>query len=175
MTRGHLAAILFGSLGLACGSGSSTEPVDLVTHSAWEVGKLELDPQADHALAEIRCPPGTYGVDGAPPRETFEVTTGDCNFLTASQPALASVEQGRIIHVIVWHLDLGAPLPGPAHAALSIGGDVLWEINVDVPHRAALYDAEIEAPEDIAEGTPVVFHVHNHGTNDWNIQLVQAE
>ncbi len=161
------------TLAACSGSSSPAEPVALIEHAAWTTGRVEVDPQADHAPDPVECAVGTYHVDGLPPFETFEVTTGDCNFLTAAQPSLAEVEAGETLHFIVWHLDLDATLPGPAHAALSIDGEILWELDVDVPADAALYDEQVEAPRAFTRGATVVFHVHNHGTNEWNIQTVE--
>ncbi|MEQ8273141.1 MAG: hypothetical protein RMA76_11160 [Deltaproteobacteria bacterium] len=162
-------------LTLAACSGNSAppEPVALIDHAAWVTGRVEVDPQGLHAPDPITCAAGTYHVDGLPPFETFEVTTGDCNFLTASQRTLAPVEAGDALRLIVWHLDLDATLPGPAHAAISIDGDILWELNVDVPSDAALYDVRIDAPRAFTRDADIVFHVHNHGTNEWNIQTVE--
>lgn len=158
----------------ACsGASEPPDPVSLVDHARWEVGRLERDPQGGHAPETIECAPGTYHVDGLPPFETFEVTTGDCNFFTGSQPIPAAVAEGDTIHFVVWHLDLDATLPGPAHAALSIEGAVLWEIDVDVPSKAALYDVDVVARRAVAKGAHVVFHVHNHGTNEWNVQTIE--
>ncbi len=157
----------------ACSGAEPPEPVSLVDHAVWETGRLEADPQAAHAPATIDCAPGTYHTDGLPPLDTFEVTTGDCNFLTASQPSASAIEAGDTVHLIVWHLDLDATLPGPGHVAVSIDGEVLWEVTVEVPSRAQLFDAEVVAPRAFARGATVVFHVHNHGTNEWNVQTIE--
>lgn len=165
-------AVLLLAFAAACGD---EPPTSLVAHDRWAIGALDYDPQADHAPAIVDCARGTYHVDGVPPYQSFEVTTGDCNFLSASQPIRTSIDSGANLHLVVWHLDLDASLPGPGHAAIAIGGQLLWEVEVDVPSKAALFDVRIPAPRDFEEGEIVVFHVHNHGTNEWNVQTVARE
>ena len=144
--------------------------MELLDHARWDVGRLAQDPQADHAPRMVACAAGTYHIDGVPPFESFEVTTGECNFMSASQPLAQALPQGASLELIVWHLDLDASLPGPGHAAISIDGDVLWEVTVDIPNKAQLYNTMVLTPRDYAMGATIVFHVHNHGTNEWNIQ-----
>ena len=177
MTTGQVAAasLLIALTSVACGSGTPAEPVDLVAPKAWEANRLDVDPQADHAPATVECAPGTYHVDGVAPYEGFEVTTGDCNFMAASQPTMAAVEEGDTLSIVVWHLDLDATLPGPAHVAVSIDGAILWETTVDVPAPAQLYEPRVTAPRAFAAGRAAVFHVHNHGTNEWNMQSIRIE
>lgn len=177
MTTGQVAAAIaiLVTVTAGCGTSEPDEPVDLVRPSSWEVGSLALDPQADHAPDPVDCAPGTYHVDGVPPFEGFEVTTGACNFMSAAQPILAPVQKGQTLRMVAWHLDLDATLPGPAHIAISIDREVLWETMVDVPSKANLYDVAVDAPRDFAAGTNAVFHVHNHGTNEWNMQSVRIE
>ena len=177
MTTGQVAAVIaiLSTVSAGCGASGPTEPVELVDAKGWTVGMLALDPQADHAPAEVDCAPGTYHVDGVPPFEGFEVTTGDCNFMTATQATSADVDAGYRLAVVTWHLDLDATLPGPAHIAVSIDGDILWETMVDVPSKANLYDVRVEAARDYPAGSSAVFHVHNHGTNEWNMQSLRIE
>lgn len=177
MRNGQVSALgaFLLSWALACSAPPpSNDPVDLINPERWEVGQLALDPTPEHAPAQVDCGPGTYRVEGSPPFLSFEVNTGVCNYLIASQPLLRQLREGQILEGNVWHLDLDATLPGPSHASVSIDGVVLWEVTVNVPSKAQLYPIAQVAPRDFAPGVPVVFHLHNHGTNEWTIQSIKA-
>ena len=106
---------------------------------------------------------------------TLEVDTGSCNYLSVTQPSLAPIEEGDTIHISLWHDVLLADEPGEGHAALAIGGDIIWEATYEIPSYPNAYSPHIVSEKAYAEGTPIAFHLHNHGSNNWRLLSVSAE
>lgn len=52
---------------------------------------------------------------------------------------------------------------------LALGDEVLVQRTVDVPTQAELLDETATLDADVPAGTPICFHVNNHGTNSWNL------
>jgi hypothetical protein len=142
----------------------------LVDHMLWVLTDPDLDPLASHRPTEISCPPGAYGEE----QGTFEVETGYCNYISMSQPSLMAIASGNKIHVTLWHNNLVAAEPYEAHVAIFVGDQLIWESQVSVPHDAAVYDTSIPVNFSAAAGTPVHYHLHNHGYNSWNLLYVNV-
>ena len=77
------------------------------------------------------------------------------------------------------HDDLVAPEDAEVHAALSIDGELFWEVRLAIDagtgREAHLEVATVELVEPIVEGASVVFHLHNHGQNSYNLVDVRRE
>jgi hypothetical protein len=61
------------------------------------------------------------------------------------------------------------------YAAVAIGDDVEWEYRVAIPTASHLAADGWIAEDDVPAGTPIRFHVHNHGINSWNLVEITAE
>ena len=145
-------------------SDSGPSVVTLVSHEAWVFSSEKDDPMASYRPDELVCEEWAYRPeDGA-----FEVDTGVCNYLSVEQPSLAAVEPGDILDIALWHQSLVAP-SGQAHLAILIGGYLIWEKTVDIPSYPAAYSPQIAADRAYPTGTPIVFHLHNHGSNNWQL------
>lgn len=143
----------------------------LVSPSAWAESEAHGDPLATHRPAEVECPRVGWSVEG----ESLEVDTGVCNYLLVEQPLLLDVAEGMPIAVDLWHQALHAEEPATGHAALFVGGELLWEREVEIPGPPAIWSDTVEAPFDLRAGDRVVFHLHNHGVNTWNLGEIAAE
>ena len=106
--------------------------------------------------------------DGWPPRRL----AGECHYLAAGQPLLRDVPDGAPIAVQRWHQPLHADPAAEGHLALAIGGEVIWERTVAIPAPYAVIRDLVAAPRAQLAGETVVFHVHNHGANTWNLGAV---
>jgi hypothetical protein len=169
-------------VGLACPSEPDDPPIDplpraLVDVEAWTPAEGEL-PAAFVPLdgARISCDP----IDGYGPEPfggdlVFEVNTGFCNWGTFEQPLLDDVAAGELVQPRLWHFELTSPFPAEGYAALAIGHDVVWEYRVAIPSESALAADGWIAEANIPAGTPIRFHVHNHGINSWNLVEITAE
>jgi hypothetical protein len=50
-----------------------------------------------------------------------------------------------------------------------LGGDVAWQARVPIPSGSGLLSPEWLASRELPAGTPVHFHLHNHGANSWSL------
>ncbi|HZR80786.1 MAG TPA: hypothetical protein VFD92_06795 [Candidatus Binatia bacterium] len=126
-------------------------------------------------------PPGSFcdplahfpeDIGGLP---SLGINTTGCNYLTVGQPALFGVRPGDQFFIRTWHFALDAPAPGSAYLAVHVGDDRLWSTEFPIPSPAGvgtfLVTADFEAPA----GTPVYFHLQNHGQNSYNLIDVRRD
>lgn len=92
-----------------------------------------------------------------------------CNYLALSQPALQSLAPGDGLRIRLIHYDLVAQDPAEAHMAVLAQDVVLWEQRVAIPKPAAVIEVCIPMGQRIFAGTPIGFHLHNHGQNSWKL------
>ena len=105
----------------------------------------------------------------------LEVSTATCNYGMFSQPALVDIAAGARLTASVYHFDLVAEEPATAHVALLIDEQVVWEQDIAIPGKANAFMIDLPAPKAWPKGTPVYFHLHNHGQNTWTVGEVEVE
>lgn len=157
----------------------SAEPVDptegefvpLVDPMGWTPVPAGEDPLAAHRPAEVVCPLGGWLFEP----QGFEVNTLQCNYAMFGQPAQAAVLAGQRVTATLYHFDLVAAEPAEAHVALLVGETVLWEATVAIPGPANAFNVEVVAASTAPAGTPVYFHLHNHGQNTWTLGAIEVE
>ena len=142
------------------------EPLTLVDHDLWVELAAEEDPFDDRP-AEVDCSPLAYGYEYIG-EGSFEVDLFSCDYLSVAQPSLRPVEVGDELRLRLWHNQLSGPV-GQAHLAVTLGGELAWEEWFDIPGAAELVAPVWTATEDVPEGSDLVFHVHNHGSNTYNL------
>lgn len=156
---------------VACEPAPPAEPIPLVEHGRWRPVSVDEDPFGDEPEAErAPCDDASFRVE--PP--VLEVSTAACAHVTLSQPALARLRAGDLVHVVAWHVALTAPSPAEGHMALALGERVVWEYRVDIPAGEQILKPYVALEEEVAEGTPVRLHVHNHGDNEWKLLEITA-
>ena len=143
----------------------------LVTPMGWQQVAAADDPLADHRPGAVECPLGAWVYEA----QGLEVNTATCNYGMFAQPALVDVAAGARLTASVYHFDLVAAEPATAHVALLIGDTVVWEENIAIPGKANAFMIDLPAPQAWPKGTPVSFHLHNHGQNTWTIGEVEVE
>jgi len=150
-------------------TGEPPEPPDpqtLVDHDLWvELGPDE-DPFDDRP-AEFECSPLSYGYEFIG-EHSFEVDLQDCDYLTVSQPSLQAVEPEDELGIRLWHNALVGP-PGESHIALLLDGQLIWEVYLPIPGEAELLSSTSVSNVSAPSGSDVVFHVHNHGSNTYDL------
>ena len=147
--------------------------LSLVDHHLWERLEAELDPGEDRP-DDVVCEAMATRAEPLGEELTFGIDTELCNYLAVQQPTREAVVVGETIFVRLWHFSLSAPEPAMAHAWLSVGGRVILDENVPIPSEGGLITAEVVVEQDIAAGSPVYFHLHNHGENSWALVEVSA-
>jgi len=154
-------------------TGGDTTP--LTSYDSWQTISANGDPLAEHRPETVECPDDSYGTETLNNDQTLTIDTGNCNYFAGRQQTIDSIEEGDQLRARIWHFELTASESATAHAALLIDGNVVWEKNVEIPAGSDLYAPEWTAKRSYPEGTPVVFHLHNHGSNSWNfIELVKT-
>jgi hypothetical protein len=135
----------------------------LVDVASWETAS-SADPFEDERPDGASCDDGA-AVEGG----TFEIDTGRCTWAWFEQPSLAEVRSGDTLEFVFWHGYLDAPAPAQTHVAVVLGDEVLHEVFLDVPGEPDAHTEVFTAPDDAPEGTPVGLHLHNHGSNTYNV------
>jgi hypothetical protein len=112
------------------------------------------------------------GRDRRASRSALRAATTRCS----RQPARAAVVPGARIVGSLYHFDLIAAEPATAHVALQVGdvadlgaGDRHPGPGQRVRHRCAGRSSRPPS------GTPVYFHLHNHGQNTWTLGSLEVE
>jgi hypothetical protein len=132
------------------------------------------------------CDPLGYGFEELGGEQSYGIESGFCNFVTAMQPTMTAIEPGDEVLVRLWHFALTAPDPGEAYIAIQVGDRMLWQALLPIPCIGGLVGArEDDCPENpnpgsveppvftagfgAPAGSPVYFHVQNHGQNGYNL------
>jgi hypothetical protein len=147
--------------------------VSLVDHSRWTPLGPEKDPFADRPPDSV-CAPEAVGVELLAEELAYGVDTGGCSYLTARQVTLHDVAAGETVIVRLWHFALDAPSAGEAHAVVDVDGLRLMEERVPIPAAGGLIKAEVLLDRAVPSGSPVHFHLHNHGANSWALLEISA-
>lgn len=178
--RWSCAVSLFAGLGCATHEGDATGttesamvmPVPLTDPAAWV-----RPPVAEDLFAAMR-PPGTecddlrgYYIDQAAEAPRFEVNTGWCDYLTVRQPILESLDEGDVLEIRIYKLELTGG-PGEGYVGVALGSDVIWEITVPIPSDGDLLETDLPITTPIPSGTPLQIHIHNHGINTWEFYAI---
>lgn len=145
-------------------------PTAAAAARAWQPVGAAADPFGDHRPEAAACPTWALRVEG----DAFEVDTGECAWLTATQPLLTDVAPCEEMGATVAHFQLFADGPAAAHVAIRVGDELAWEAEVPIPHPPQVYQPRWRLPRGAPAGTPVYFHVHNHGANSWFVADLQV-
>jgi len=166
----------------ACDPGGSAEdesmeedrlPLSLVDPHRWASAEESVDAFADQRPPEIDCDPDRgMAVEETPWQTRFEINTGWCNYATVEQPILEALEPGDTIEVRVYHFELTGG-PAEAYVAAALDGVIRWEQVIPIPSEGELLKGIFEVDEPVDAGTPIQFHVHNHGVNSWELVSIE--
>ncbi len=90
-----------------------------------------------------------------------------CNWLTLEQPSLREVRAGDEVEIRMRHSALNAPQPGEARMVFAIGDEIALDYEVLIPSNFVFPSTVWTAPRDYPAGTRLLFHVDNHGSNEY--------
>lgn len=144
------------------------EVASLVDHEAWELADAD-DPWPDHRPDPVECSPLSWSVEDTGGQESLEVDTEDCDYLVVGQDSVAGAQAGDTLRFRLWHFDLFDFEDAEAHAGITLGGVTWFEETVPIPSDSEMLIVEVPLDEPLDAGLPVVFHLHNHGANVWNL------
>jgi hypothetical protein len=90
-----------------------------------------------------------------------------CNWITLEQPSLRAIRAGDQVEVRMRHAPLNAPVPGKARMSFAIGDQIALDEEVLIPSDFDFLSNTWTAPEDYPADTRLLFHVENHGANEY--------
>ena len=157
--------------GTTAGTAGGGEFVALVLPVDWQQVPAPDDPLALHRPAEVSCPLGAWLYEP----QGLEINTAACNYAMFVQPSRAAIVPGARLRASLYHFDLNSEPPATAHVALMIEEAVLWEQEIAIPGKANAYTIDLVLDFTAAAGTPVYFHLHNHGQNTWTLGAIEVE
>jgi hypothetical protein len=144
----------------------------LVDHASWTTDAV--DPWPDHAPDVVDCSALSWSDETTGGEPSLEVRTDSCNYLVVGQGSIREALEGDDLQVRLWHYDLVQFEPATAHAALQVAGLTVFEAEIPIPSSAEMVVQDFALDRDLPEGSPVVFHLHNHGANTWNLVEVSV-
>jgi hypothetical protein len=150
---------------------ASLGPRALVHSALWRPVPWGEDPFDPSGGAEppLPCEAETFGEENLGGELVFYVRTERCASLTVRQASRAELRAGETVEIRVYHFPLTAPVDASAQLTLQIGETRIWERELPIPSPAAEIVEQWEADQDYAAGTPLLFHVNNHGNNEYTL------
>ena len=90
-----------------------------------------------------------------------------CNWITLEQPSVRAIRAGDQVEVRARHSQLNAPVPGEARMTFVVGDEIALDYSVLIPSDFKFPSAVWAATKDYPVGTPLLWHVENHGANEY--------
>ena len=164
-----LLCLLAWLLTAGCLSNSEPRSGELIDPNAWQSIAVGSGPFAELASDESQCDPrGIKFEEGV-----LEIDTGLCSFYTGEQPLATSIREGDTVSFLIYHGALASTEPALGYVALQIGETIIFEREVPIPFSSQIYADTITTSFEVPSGTPVYFHVHNHGANNWRMAHIR--
>lgn len=155
----------------AQGEQSLGASVSLIDHQRWELLSSENDPFWVDNDDRVSCGESDIEINA----DNVEINTNRCNHATLTQPSLHAVEAGTHLELGLWWQALVSETSATAHIGLSIGDADLLHLELEIPGPPDVFEAESKVKTALAQGTPVYFHVNNHGVNSYTLHRVAVQ
>jgi hypothetical protein len=162
-----LAALFAWGCSQAEPAGAGTAPEPLVAFEDWTSVPHADDPFVT-ASDLPECVEPTFRVEDD--QQRVEVDTTLCNWVTLAQAALTGVAVGDELELDFSHYDLTAAAPASAELRLRFGECEAWSQSIPIPSAAKVYETHFQSPCGLAQGAKVLFHLHNHGQNTYQLK-----
>ena len=95
-----------------------------------------------------------------------------CNWITLEQPSLRWIREGEEVEVRAFYFPLTSPIGGQARIGLAVDDQIAVERIITIPQPFDFITSSWIADRDYPPGTRILFHVDNHGNNEYG--LVEA-
>jgi len=95
-----------------------------------------------------------------------------CNWITLEQPSLRAIRAGDQVEIRSRHAELTAPQtvpPTQARMTFVIGDEIALDYTTLIPSPFFFPSATWTADKDYPAGTPLLWHVDNHGANEYQL------
>jgi len=150
------------------GSTCDLTPIDCDEYYPWPPGEcVEFLTNASCIAAYIpECFPPSYTVLAIYTRMPDD-RIPLCDWITLEQPSLQAIRAGDVIEVRAYHNELTAPVPGEARMAFVVGDQLAFDETVLIPRASEFLTGTWTADKDYPAGTRLLWHVDNHGRNEY--------
>ena len=159
----------FGSADAApadAGEATPSVPAPVVHSALWQVVTASDDPFGAPPAA-VACQPGSFGEEELGGALVFYVRTESCPYLTVTQASRSEIPLGSTLELRLFYFPLTAPEQTTAQLAIRLGATAAWQREIAIPDPGAQLVERWTATEHYPRGTPVFFHVRNHGSNEY--------
>jgi hypothetical protein len=92
-----------------------------------------------------------------------------CNWITLEEPSLRAIRAGDQVEIRSRHAPLTAPVPGNARMTFVIGDEIALDYSTAIPSDFFFPSVTWTADKDYPAGTPLLWHVDNHGANEYQL------
>ncbi len=155
---------------LTCERPVNGESRMLINHDLWRLATSAEDPWGEFRPDEdIACPSGARKTEDFAGTYAYSVITLGCSYTTVVQETLVDACAGEDLYVWMWNYALTAPADSTAFLGVQIGDELVWEDTRAIPSAAALEATRVTLTRDVPMGTPIYFHVRNHGANSYEL------
>lgn len=144
-------------------------PRPLVHSALWAPVPWGEDPFAAGDELPLPCERDTFGEENLGGELVFFVRTERCASLTVRQASRSELRAGETLQLHFYHFPLTAPEDSSAWLIVQIGETQIWERELPIPSPAAEITETWEVDRDYPAGTQVLFHVNNHGNNEYTL------
>lgn len=141
----------------------------LVDHDLWRVAEPAEDPWLEFRPESIDCDPTGRQAEDFGGTYSFGIDTGLCSYTTIVQASAADVCPGEGVLVWLWRFALTGPEGANAHIVARIGDETVFEDVVPIPATSGLWADTYTAKRFHPAGTPITFHIRNHGNNTYQL------
>lgn len=177
----RLILLLLAPLYLGCGTDNVPEPTEptepprartLIDNNIWVLLDATQDPfhnAKDPKATECRDVDAKPEVVGD--ELWYDIETHSCAYATSSQPLQDAMVEGAPINFRIWHYKQ-TTADSDYRVVLAVGAEptIIYEATVAAPNdKGGLLFGEFPAPAAFPKGTPVYWHLSNHGDNTWGM------
>ncbi len=149
----------------------------LVTAEEWKRVDLADDPFLTDDSEVAGCGEADVIVEDGLDSTIYSVSTNECAWLTVRQAIEYPITAGDPIRASFFHFQITKE-DTPHRLELHLGDppELVWETELEVPSAiTAPVKGEWAAQKDWPAGTPIWWHLNNHGDNEWSIVSVEVE
>lgn len=140
----------------------------MVTPEAWAVVSGALDPYDARRPAGVTCDPAAIGPKLIGGEHAYDIDSKSCLFVTVAQPSQQEIFEGETLRLRLWHFELLGPT-GTATISLCFDAQPFFYKELAIPGPSGLDAPVWKAERDVPLGTPIQFHVANHGNNSYSL------
>ena len=142
-----------------------TQWMKLIDGAMWQIALDHSDPFRAFIEERTPCRITDFGEEYG----GVEVSTQRCDYITLTQPLLFDVMDGALLELNLWHSPLLSDELSQGMIVLQVDQTVLWTHALNIPTPAQSWTVQFPSPISMKAGTPLIFHIRNHGANSYTL------